>query len=173
MTKKEHNESYYQTCKRLHKCVRCGEQDARTLIGKPLCFGCCEKKREESKGRDQTESHKKAYNKAVENGMCVRCCKRKAEPGKKTCKWCNEKRKKAYREKQVQNGKYSRSEAKEYGICSICLKEARLPGQNTCKSCYEMVVNRFKGTQTTNKLKDKIGREVARKEWYLDQKREN
>lgn len=170
MTKSELNSSYYQTCKRLHKCVRCGSQDARTLIGKPLCFDCCERKSEEMRKVDQSASRKRSYDKAIENGMCTHCFKRKTDGEHKYCDYCRETTKKKRNEQRAALGLIPRSEAKNYGICSLCLKNPRLPGQNTCESCYSMVVNKFNGTQTTNKLASKIKREINIKEWYCEAK---
>lgn len=170
MTKSEQNSSYYQTCKRLHKCVRCGSQDARTLIGKPLCFDCCERKSEEMRGVDQSESRKRSREKAVSNGICTHCYKRKTDGVHKTCNYCREEAKRKRNEQRAALGLIPRSEAKEYGVCSLCLKNPRLPGQNTCEKCYSMVVNKFKGTQSVNRMASKIKREIEIKEWYCESK---
>lgn len=156
----QQNISYYQTCLRLHKCVRCGSQDARTLIGKPLCFDCLKKKSEEMRGYDQTESNRKSYEKAIANGMCIRCRKRKTDGIYKTCTYCRATQKKKYYEKKAQTNKLTRHEAKENGICSLCCSRPILPGRNTCEQCYTSVVNRLKGSQHKNKLGYQISKEM-------------
>lgn len=151
MTKSESNRSYYETCKRLHKCVRCGNQDARTLISKPLCFDCLEKKRSEMKGVNQSKSQLKIKDKCIQNGICTRCKKRKTESGYKTCKYCRSMNMKRYYDKRSEQGLIRRSEAKEYGLCSICLTNPRYKTYNTCFECYQYVVNKFKDTRKPSK----------------------
>lgn len=170
MTKHESNIDYYYNKKRLHKCVRCGNQDARTLIGKALCFDCCECKREEMRKVDQSASRKKSYDKAVANGICTHCFKRKTDGVHKHCEYCRETARRKRKEERAALGLISRSEAKEYGMCSLCLRNPRLPGQNTCEKCYDMVVNKFNGTQSVNRISNRIGKEVNMKEWYHESK---
>lgn len=154
------NVAYYHTKLRLHQCVRCQQQDARTLIGKPLCFDCLEKKSEENKGRDQTESNRKSYEKAIANGMCIRCKKRKNDGIHKLCTYCRTIQKKKYYERKAQTNKLTRYEAKENGICSLCCSRPVLPGYNTCEQCYTRTVNKLKGTQHNNKLGYQISKEM-------------
>lgn len=168
MTKSEINRSYYETCKRLHKCVRCGNQDARTLINKPLCFDCLEKKRIEMKGVDQSKSQSKIRNKCIENGICTSCKKRKPELGYKTCKYCRTMNMKRYYDKRTKQGFIKRSEAKEYGLCSLCLTNPRYKNYNTCYECYQYVINKFKNGRKSDKWKLMIKSDVCKKEWYAN-----
>lgn len=166
MSSHESNISYYNTLKSLHKCVRCRQQDARTLIGKPLCFDCLELKREEMKGRDESESNKRSHEKAVNNGICTTCHKRVPDSGYKTCKYCRTKMKERRDAKRVEQNKLSHTEAKAKNICGICYKNPKMLGYNTCPECYEYTVNKLKGTQSVNRIKNRISKELRLKEMY-------
>lgn len=169
MTKHDHNISFYQTRKRLHRCVRCGNQDARTLIGKPVCFDCLELKREESKRYNYKEVNKNLRMKAEENGKCILCLKRDTDSEHKTCKFCREKQRKRDAAKRLEKGKITNLEAKELGICGICYQRPKMHGYNTCEICYEYIVNKFKGTQGVNRIKNRITKEVNTKEMFQNE----
>ena len=163
MTKHEQNISYYQTCLRLHKCVRCGNQDARTLIGKPLCFDCIEIKRTETKPYDQTNAQNTLKQKCIASNTCTMCRKRKTDGFHKTCVYCREKYKKRYYDKLSSDGKIRRAEAAEYGLCSKCLTKPRYKNYNTCYECYTELVNRFKGTQGKSRWDTIIKADIAKR----------
>lgn len=170
MASSETNKNYYQTLKSLHRCVRCRNQDARTLIGKPLCFDCLEKKREEAKGYDQTESHAKHKQKCIDTGMCIYCGKRKTDGRHKTCKFCLEKYKKIQRDKRISQGYVPRAEAAKYGLCSKCQSKPVYANNNTCFECYTYIVNKFKNSRNNSKWSTSIKTDVTIKEWYCDKK---
>lgn len=163
MANHEQNISYYQTCKRLQKCVRCGNQDARTIIGKSLCFDCLELKAEENKLYEQTASQAKNRQKCMDNNICTLCRKRKTDGIHKTCQFCREKYRKQYYDKLSDRGKIRRSEAAEYGLCSKCLTKPRYKDYNTCYECYNEIVNRFKGTQSKSRWDVIIKADVAKR----------
>lgn len=164
----EYAHEYRETLKAMHKCTYCRQQDARTLIGKPLCFDCLEKKRIKAKNYNQSASQKKSRTKALQKGLCTQCLKRKPSPGFATCNYCREKFKEYYYSKRLESGKVKRSEAKEYGLCSLCLTNPRYKNYNTCESCYNYVVNKFKGTQSTNVISKRITNEIHLRECNYD-----
>lgn len=92
---------FYYERKRLHLCVWCGKQDARTLTGKIYCFECNEKRREYFKKHysipDVAERTRKyrieRKRKLLEQGLCTNCGKRKIVPGKTVCPVCMAKNK--------------------------------------------------------------------------------
>lgn len=168
MTQHDYNINYYESLKAMHRCTRCRQQDARTLVGKPLCFDCLEAKRVKAKSYDQTQAQKNIRNKAEEQGMCHICFKRKPPSGYVTCTRCREKNKTYRDKKRLESGKIKRSEAKKYGLCSLCLVNPRYKGYNTCESCYNYVVNKFKGTQSTNVVSKRITNEIIQRENNYD-----
>lgn len=169
MNKHERNISYYQTLKLLHKCVRCQQQDARTLIGKPLCFECLEKKREENKKYDQTKAQAKSRQKCRDNNICVTCRTSPAKLGYRQCASCKEKLNKIYYDNLASEGRIPRSEAAAYGLCSKCLSAPRYKDKNTCIDCYTYIVNKFKGTRKKKTKWDTIIKaDIAKREWYVD-----
>ena len=163
MSSPESNVFYYNSLVSLHRCVRCQSRDARTLIGKPLCFDCLEKKSEEMRGVDQSKSYSKTMKKCHENGICSSCCKRKTDGIHKTCNYCREKYKKKYYDKLAEQGKIRRAEAAECGLCSKCLTKPRYKNYNTCYECYTELVNRFKGTQGKSRWDTIIKADIAKR----------
>lgn len=163
MASAEYQKEYKATLRKLHRCIQCNNQDARTLIGKPLCFNCLEKKSKAMKGIDQSIAQSKIRQKCADNGICTSCCKRKTDGVHKTCQFCREKYKKQYHNKLSEQGKIRRSEAAEYGLCSKCLTKPRYKEYNTCYECYNEIVNRFKGTQSKSKWNTIIKADVAKR----------
>jgi NMD protein affecting ribosome stability and mRNA decay len=98
----------------VQRCVRCGKQDAYTLVGKQRCYECVEKGKEEAKHYNQSQEkrrkNKERYDWLKSKGMCVSCGKTKAQTNRVMCKRCavkiNEanKRNLLKRERMVENG---------------------------------------------------------------------
>ena len=80
--------------KKVHRCIRCGKQDAYTLAGKQRCYECVEKEKQRCK--EYNERHKEETKKRVKEryerlksqGICTVCAKRKARSGKVLCLSC-------------------------------------------------------------------------------------
>jgi ribosomal protein S14 len=99
-----------ETMKTLQRCVRCGEKDAYTMVGKQLCYECTEKGKEYAKVYHQNHLEqskikmKERYEKLKADGICVQCGKQKAFFGTK-CKMCRAKFNK-YQNKRLREGYY-------------------------------------------------------------------
>lgn len=93
------------------------------------------------------------HQRRIENGMCTRCNKRKADYGYKTCGVCREKGRKAYIEKR--SNPYRKEKRLAAGLCYFCdnpIKE----GFRVCEYHYERNVNssRKADKSTGKKLND-------------------
>ena len=136
-------------------CPRCGK---RKLWGdEKECIEC----RAEAAGRQAEwreknseafrESHaiwsKKTYSKRREAGICTRCGKRPAAPGKAMCGICSARQNTRRRERARQNGWMSPEERKAYreerGICFFCDNPVK-PGYKVCEKHYEANVENQK-----------------------------
>ncbi len=133
-------QAYYRARQR---CVRCGTQDAFTLIGKRLCADCTEKAaRYSSKyGKEhrekRTEYQREWARKRVEAGLCPRCGK-PAENGYSRCARCRARDNAQRAKKRRENGVspyYLRD-----GICYTCKRRPALDGKKLCRECYEKSV---------------------------------
>lgn len=84
------------------------------------------------------EYNKKKYQERVEAGICVKCGKRKADYGHRTCGICREKGRNRYR---IKNGykEELRKERVENKECYICGKPVKT-GYKVCEECYNMCV---------------------------------
>lgn len=146
---KEYNSYYYKKKKALQVCVSCGQQDARTIIGRTRCYECFLKQKESSKKYRQTEKYKtkdkERYKKDKENGMCIQCHKRKPDPGYATCSRCLA-RKKAYRMKRKLKT-FDTTDATYCGLCWQCKKRPILEGKKLCENCYNIAVKNIKKGQ--------------------------
>lgn len=125
-------------------CTECGQQDAYTLGGRRYCFDCTEKKAlciksEESK-HNKSEYEKKRTQTAIEQGVCVRCKKRKAIDGRKQCAICTFRDRQRY--KKQHEGEIPRHLRSKYNLCYKCGNELdgqrRSNGEKSklCSACY-------------------------------------
>ena len=136
-------------------CPRCGK---RKLWGdEKECIEC----RAEAAGRQAEwreknseafrESHaiwsKKTYSKRREAGICTRCGKRPAAPGKAMCGICSARQNTRRRERARQNGVMSPEERKAYkeerGICFFCDNPVK-PEYKVCEKHYNANVENQK-----------------------------
>ena len=133
----------YNKYKLLHKCVKCGKQDAFTLRGKSTCAECteiqrkCDAKRNALRSEEYKEKKRLKRLEAKENGMCTRCYKRKAAEGYTECEKCRNVHIRYNRRKTLNNGKLSASEAYDCGLCMQCRKKPHMEGRKQCPECYE------------------------------------
>lgn len=137
------NQFWYHKMKAQNRCVRCGKEDAYTMIGKALCAECTEKKKEYYKkwnARRKEQNRKRnqiKVQKAKETGMCIKCFKRKAIEGKNYCEKCRNGYTQQNRRKVQSNGKLSAQEAYDCGLCMLCRKKPLAEGKKQCPECYE------------------------------------
>ena len=153
----ETNRNRYYTLKSLHRCVKCGVQDARTLIGKATCFECLEKNNIQTKANiDYHSAYLKKKEKCEAEHLCIVCNKPLGDDYHKTCSVCRAKHREQYAKNRTN---IPRSEAKAYGVCSLCLKKPRYLGYNTCEECYSKIVEKF-SNRSTDKWKKQISNDM-------------
>lgn len=153
----ETDRNRYYTLKKLHRCVKCTTQDARTLIGKPTCFDCLEKNRIQTNANaDYHANYLKRKAKCESEHICVVCSKPLGSDTHKTCSACRAKHREQYAKNRTN---IPRSEASTYGICSLCLKNPRYLHYNTCEDCYNTVIAKF-SNRSTDKWKKQITAEM-------------
>jgi hypothetical protein len=91
---------------------------------------------EEQRGRYRRNfaaERKSLYQERSEKGICTRCGKRKANPGKKKCVFCLEEDRIAHMKKRKTGN--IQKERLEKGLCYFCGKPAN--GNTTCPECVE------------------------------------
>lgn len=141
MTNRKANAAYYRANQR---CVRCGAQDAFTLIGKRLCAECTAKaaqscKRYEQEHRQERTAYKREWRqKCRDAGLCPRCAK-PVDGGYVICKRCRVKDNVRREKKRRENGVspyYMRDES----VCWTCKKRPVMEGKKLCLECYEKSV---------------------------------
>ena len=84
---------------------------------------------------------KKAYANCVENGICTRCRKRKADNGYRTCGICREKDRVTRQARN--NTQFNREKKEKQGLCCFCNEKA-LPGYKVCQFHYDMCIDKLK-----------------------------
>lgn len=80
-------------------CTECGKEDARTMIGKTLCFDCFVKKwghepivrLDPKKKKEWIPKHGIPKSEYYENGLCAKCGQHPHLPDKRVCQQCYEK----------------------------------------------------------------------------------
>lgn len=131
--------------KEQHKCVRCGKQDAYTLIGRSYCYECCEYDKNHPRSERVRENNnarqREQYHKCIELGICPTCKKRKATDGYKNCPICRSKKARKRLEYQHANGTIPQELMDGTTYCSICAKplneDNRIKDKKICKRCYQ------------------------------------
>jgi len=83
--------------------------------------------------RNSKKQQKSLYQKRKEKGICTRCGKRKASPGKTKCGICLSKDAEMHRMSRI-----SKVERKNYGFCYICGELLDRDG-GICRKCAETV----------------------------------
>ena len=137
---------FYHERKRLHLCTRCGKKDARTLIGRALCFECAEK--QYPKGNKEELAKRAEYmrqraEQARAKGLCPQCGKRKPAEGRVHCEHCLAIRKRYDERIRRKRGQMPRSMMVELGMCYTCFKPV-VPGKKLCPECLEKAMKNLK-----------------------------
>lgn len=132
-------------------CVSCGKEDAFTMIGRRYCADCSEKRNEtkrkywknnENYREAQINKKRKIYEERKNNGICVRCGKRKVN-GFAQCDYCRASQRRAWdRDRKKPRG--------GDGICYSCNKEKAIEGKKLCERCYN---DRLKNCEKARKAR--------------------
>lgn len=141
------NKKQYYAYKNIGLCVECKTYLA--VPGKTRCEVCLLKQSEEMNARrestDFDKEEKKRRDKeyrdrktkeARENGMCIKCWKRKAAVNRAKCVVCLERERYVQRERNRQLGRISHTDALEQGLCTLCHREKATHGK-VCENCYQ------------------------------------
>lgn len=121
-----------------------------------------EKNQEEYNEKQRIE-HRAIYGKRKEQGICVRCGKRKPKNGYSTCEICQQKDRERKRI-MYGYGTHDRHERLKYGLCYFCDNPVK-DGYKVCEKHYQMnlqKLNNDKCRQATQELK-KMGQISSRK----------
>ena len=151
---------FYEEYKRHHICVRCGKKDARTLIGRILCYECAQEASEKKKNPEyrkrHTEAEKQRAERFREQGLCTRCGKRKPAEGFARCEYCRAAQRRVaerHRRKRGQRDPYIEAAV---GNCWRCFKPVA-PGYKLCPECLE-VARRCQRELTEEQRKERNAR---------------
>lgn len=148
--------------KELGLCPRCGKVE---LWGdETVCLECSARdyantmrtRNREHYNQLHREWSKKTHQEMIEQGICTRCRKRKADCGRKTCGICREKD----RIRRMKYQKPNRQDRYKKGLCFFCdnpIKE----GCKVCEKHYQMNVNKAKSENA------KIAREEMKRNGVL------
>lgn len=139
MTQQAINKRYY---KRIGYCPKCNGKN-KLLEGENCCPDCASKQYAYSLKRDRNhynEVHKewsrKAYQKAKEEGICVRCLKRKADYGAR-CSICAMKMAESRRIRKHKESRFER------GLCRWCDNPVE-EGYKVCEYHHQVQIERAK-----------------------------
>ena len=154
-----------------HLCTECGKN--KVPDGERTCPECRAKKNESRKTLNETqkircnENFRKQqnflYKERSDAGICTRCGKRKAMPGKKKCGICLSKDAEMHRKKHLDkpNAKEYR---KENHLCYFCGSPIDLPaGNNICSACRKRFEEIAAQRKHDNKNWRKDNRTIFRK----------
>ena len=109
--------------------------------------------------KTHAEWAKLEHHKRIEQGMCTRCGKRKADCGFKTCGTCRTKDN-ATRRKRMEP-RIARSERFSIGLCYFCDNPIK-DGYKVCEKHYQMNVEKA----NSGKAKDRRGKLINNKILY-------
>lgn len=152
-----------------HLCVVCGK--IRVPKGERICPECRAKNANRRKLSEEqrikaNENHKKSqkliYMQRAENGICTRCGKRKAAPGKKKCEICLQKDAEVHRRKNM-CGINIREYRKENRLCYFCGNLIDVPSGQICSQCRIKFQELQKGVSHKNEYWSKDNRIIFRK----------
>lgn len=141
-------------------CPRCGKND---LFGDEKVCPECNAKAYEIIMRSRERLGKEHYNnqhnewarnnhqKRIEQGVCTRCGKRKADSGYKTCGIC---RAKTRNYKRIKYGKPDRNERYKQGLCYFCDNPIKA-GYKVCEKHYQMNIDKL-NSENCKKNREKL-----------------
>ena len=147
-------------------CPRC--QKVRLYGDEKVCPECnayayehIMQSRETEEGRlHYNETHAKwarnEYQRRIEQGICVRCGKRNADCGYKTCGIC---RAKTRNYKRIKYGKPDRSERYKQGLCYFCDNPIK-DGYKVCEKHYQMNVEKANSNKAKDVRKELINNKI-------------
>lgn len=130
--------------KEMGLCPRCGNVE---LFGDEKQCPECSAKQYANIIRTRDRQHynqlhrewsRKTHSEMIENGICTRCRKRKADYGYKTCGIC---RNELREYKRIKYGKPDRQERYKQGLCFFCDNPLKI-GYKVCEKHYQMNVEK-------------------------------
>ena len=125
-------------------CPACGKE--RLFGQERQCIECREKMNERRKpltgeqkiryGNHFKEQQRQLYKERAEQGICTKCGKHKAKPGRKKCGICLDKEAAKARERRF-NRQDEKQRRKENGLCYHCGQPIDRPTGQLCVKCYD------------------------------------
>lgn len=143
-------------------CPRCGKNN---LFGQEkVCIECNAKAYEitmqsrerlgsEHYNNQHAEWARNEHHRRIEQGICTRCGKRKADGGYKTCGICREKIRNQKRIKYGY-GESNRNDRLEKGICYFCDNPVK-EGYKVCEKHYQMNIDKL-NSENCKKNREKL-----------------
>lgn len=101
-------------------------------------------KNREKYNEKQRITQRKIYYERIEQGICTRCGKRKADYGYKTCGICRTKGRETW---TIKNKKPKRSERILQGLCYFCDNPVK-DGYKVCEKHYQMNIEKLDNDKT-------------------------
>lgn len=154
---REYNRANRKFYRENHICTECGKNSVPD--GERICPECRAKaaNRKNSLTEEQKIRYKEnfrirqnvLYQERSRNGICTRCGKRKAMPGRKRCGICLKKDADAKRVKNADKINIREYREKNH-LCYFCGKPIDLPTGKTCKDCVEKFKRLAKGRSNEN-----------------------
>lgn len=165
-----------QECRENHICTECHKN---IVFGSDkICFECRAKMQYYRKPPSSESKEKfKAYSRNLyaerkAQGICTRCGKRKAAPGKAKCFVCLEKDARSKREKYVAKGTNANKERIANGICLKCgINKADSPSK-WCKECQEESSERLAKARSLSHFWEEDNR-IVFKRWSNGNRNDN
>lgn len=122
-------------------CNRCGKN--RVFGGEKRCPECRAKANRNAARRGRTDGERKKnndscrlrYHEYAARGICVKCGRRRAVPGKRRCGICAHRRADQDRQRRGTSG-MARAERCGYGLCYTCGSILDMDNVKLCSRCY-------------------------------------
>lgn len=109
-------------------CLECGAYEYKVTMESR------KRKGREHYNKLHADWERREHKKRIENGICTRCGKRKADNGFKTCGICRAKNREQKRKNRTTE---NRNERYERGVCYFCENPIK-EGYKVCEKHYEM-----------------------------------
>lgn len=137
--KNQRERETYKFYQQMGVCPRCRKN--KLYGNEKRCPECRAKEAERSAKRKRSPEDISRWNKNYrqrlkDKGICLDCCKRKAEDGHTLCRICMDKRAEYQRIRRGTPLCGERNYRALHGICYVCGKNPCMDGKKVCTACY-------------------------------------
>lgn len=139
----------------LNLCTQCGKYAVPE--GEKMCPECRAKNNNRRKMKSEKSKEnfriqqKRLYDQRSKDGICVRCGKREASPGKSRCGICLQKDAQMHRDLRARNGDDLRRQWMEQGLCYHCGGEIEDKSMKSCDACRKKCAPKHQSCAGKNK----------------------